>query len=61
MVSVSNARIEIDRVSGLQSYLLRPDGQIQRSGDQVQGFHSRVLVRADLLRSRRLEVGIIGI
>ena len=60
-ISMPNARIEVDRVSGIEGVGVRSDNQVDLAADHVEEFHSSVLVQPLLVNGDRLELSQEGV
>jgi hypothetical protein len=56
-----NRGIEIDRVTGFQGMVLGTDAHLELAAQDGKEFHSRMLVRADLLGRKRLKLSVVRI
>jgi len=58
-VAVPNARVEVDRVAGIEPVDVRADDKVDLATDQIEEFRSGMLVQPLPISSDRLELGQI--
>jgi len=56
-IAVPNARVEVDRVAGIERMGVRADGKVDLAANHVQEFHARVLVHPLLVGGDGLKLG----